>query len=1077
MDVRIVLAGRVGLEVDGEAVPDPGLGSLGRLTLAFLVVERHRPVSSDELAEVLWGDSVPPSWRSALRGLVSRVRELLSSGGVDRAGAVASGSGWYQLNLPTGAVVDVEAAAASLASAGEAMARHRGEDAVRAASEAVAVASRPFVVGARGAWVERRQREQRELHQRALETLARAQVMVGSIDEAVSVAEAAVALEPLRESAHLCLMAAHAAGGNRAAALRAYEGCRRLLAEELGVRPSEQTEAAYVRLLGTEPGPQAVPAADRAKPDEAGTSLPLALTALVGRERELDEVGRLLRTTRLLTVTGSGGVGKSRLALEVARTHDADAVAGTTVLVELASLAVDAEAERVAERVADAVGLRPDDGDVVRRLVVHLVPRRVLVVLDNCEHVVSATSTLAESLLRSCPGLRILATSQVPMRVPGETVWTLSPLEVPPAQASTLAEACRHAAARLLVERIADRCPDSPLTDADTAAVVEISRRLDGLPLALELAAARMGALSLGEIAALLDDRFRLLAGGARTAPARHRSLTATLEWAWDALDVRHRRLLRRLSVFAGSFTIDAASRIAASSAPDGSTIDLLADLVERCLVQVDPAAGASRYRLLESVRHFAGQRLEEAGEAGATRRRHLARAVALAEEAALALEGPDQRRWLDRLSAERADLIGALAWATSGPAPDDGLRLAAALGRFWEVRGHVGEGRTWLARALACATPGSDAVRGRACIAAATLAQRQGDLAAARSRHEEALALARTGGDLAAEAAALHGLGLLDAIAGDASGARSRYLNSLAIGRQLGTPSTVATALANLGWLSYNRADLPAARSMLEESLRIQRAEGLAYGAAWSWYFLGRLAESEGDLHRSRACHAEGLALRREIDDRSGVADSLAALGSVALHQEERAAAREWAEESLAVRRELGDRSGALESLRLLGDVARLTGEAATAEGCYRQSLALAEELDDRCCASRARVRLALLAGASDRHQQARALLHQAAPPGDPPDAVLAEWVEGVGLFAVDGGEAEVGARLLGAAAALRCSIGVPIPVAERAGYDEHLARARRALGNQAWAAATAAGQSMALEEALGCSRAQVAP
>jgi tetratricopeptide (TPR) repeat protein len=450
---------------------------------------------------------------------------------------------------------------------------------------------------------------------------------------------------------------------------------------------------------------------------------------------------------------------------------------------------------------------------------------------------------------------------------------------------------------------------------------------------------------------------------------------------------------------------------------------------------------------------------------------------VVLAEEAALALEGPQQRWWLDQLSVERPELIGALAWAVSGPAPDDALRLAAALGRFWEVRGHIGEGRFWLARALAVATPGSDGVRGRACVAAATLAQRQGDFAAARTSHHEALALARSGGDVAAEAMALHGLGLLDALAGDASGARSRYLNSLAIGRQLGSPSIVATALTNLGWLSYNQSDFPAARSMLEASLRVQRTEGLGYGAAWSWYFLGRLAESEGDLARARACHEEGLALRRELDDRSGVADSLAALGSVALHHGDRTSARGCAEESLAVRRELGDRSGALESLRLLGDVARLDGESAAAEGWYRESLALAEELDDRCCASRARVRLAVLARACDRHDQARVLLHQATPAGGPPDAVLVEWVEGVGALAVDGGHVEVGARLLGAAAELRSSIGVPIPVAERAGHDDHLTRARRVLGQHAWAAATAAGRSMALEEMLGCSRAQVAP
>ncbi len=1070
MGLRIMLAGSLRLEVDGEPVADPGLGSLGRLALAFLVVERHRPVSCDELAEVLWGASSPATWRPALRGLVSKVRELLASAGVDRSRAVTSGPGWYQLCLPAGAVVDVDAAAISLASASKALAEGRGDDAVGAGCEALSVASKPFLVGGKGTWVERRQDEHQELHQRVLETLAHAHAMAGSCDEAVSVAEAAVALEPLRESAHLALMAAHAAAGNRAEALRAYERCRRLLAEQLGVRPSEQTESAYVGLLGTEPAGAGVPPAPV-------SCLPLALTSLVGRDQELAETGRQFDTTRLLTVTGAGGVGKSRLALELAR-REGDALgAGTTVLVELASLAPGAESERVAERVADALSLRDDGGDVIRELIASLAARRALVVLDNCEHVVAAVAALAESLLRSCPDVRILATSQVPLLVPGETVWALAPLAVPPATASTLAIACAAAGAQLLVERIRNRQPALVLTDVDAGAVVEISRRLDGLPLALELAAARVGALSLDEIAARLDDRFRLLASGSRTAPDRHRSLTATLDWAWEGLDPRPRRLLRRLSAFAGAFTIDAAGDVGALAHPDGPPLDALADLVERGLVQADTAAGVSRYRLLESVRHYAADRLEAAGEEETTRRRHLSWAVALAEEAASRLEGTDQRRWFDRLAVERPDLLAALAWAATGAAPDDALRLAAALGRFWEVRGHVGEGRAWLAQALAVAPFASAGVRSRAWVAAATLAQRQGDVAAARAAHHEALTLARAGGDVAGEASALHGLGLLDALGGDASSARSRYLNSLAIGRQLGAPSIVATALANLGWLSYNQSDLPAARTMLEESLRIQRSEGLGYGAAWSCYFLGRLAESEGDLDRARLSHEESLALRRSLDDRGGMADSLAALGSVALHQGDRDAAARCAEESLGLRRDLGDRSGALESLRLLGDIARLAGEADTAQRCYRASLDLAEQLDDRCCATRARLRLALVARAGDHHDEARSLLHQATPAGRAVDGVLAEWVEGVSGLAVDGGHVEIGARLLGAAAALRSSLGVPVPLAERAGYEDHEGRARRALGRDGWAAATAAGRSMALDETLECSRALVAP
>ncbi|CAN5697801.1 hypothetical protein BH20ACT1_BH20ACT1_13610 [soil metagenome] len=475
MELRIHLAGAVRVQVDGMVVDDTGLGSLGRLTLAFLVSERHRPVPTDELEEALWGEELPPTWRTALRA------------------------------ARTGVVRQAEGARA-------------------AADVALEAASRPFLVGARGDWVERRQAELVEVRLRALEASSEACTRAGDGTRGVARAEAAVALDPWRESAHVRLMAALAAAGNRGAALRAYERCRRLLADALVVRPSPQTEAAYVDLLGAEPTDEASTGAHPAR-----SSLPLPLTSFVGGEGERIEVRRLLGGTRLVTLTGPGGVGKSRLALEVARElegEDADTAATDAVdgvaLVELAPLA---DPQRVPGQVAHVLGLVESAGvDAQHSLVAHLARRRLLLVLDNCEHLVGACAELAQVLLASCPGLRILATSQSRLRVAGEATFTLTPLPVPRSGTVTAGEAAASEAVRLFLARAAEARIGAVLTEGNASAVAQICRRLDGLPLALELAASQVPKLSIEEIAAGLDDCFRLLADGPGTAPTRHQA-------------------------------------------------------------------------------------------------------------------------------------------------------------------------------------------------------------------------------------------------------------------------------------------------------------------------------------------------------------------------------------------------------------------------------------------------------------------------------------------------------------------------------------------------------------------------
>ncbi|MGH9269115.1 MAG: ATP-binding protein, partial [Acidimicrobiales bacterium] len=533
--------------------------------------------------------------------------------------------------------------------------------------------------GSAGHWVERRQAEVREVHLRALELISEAAAAMGEWSEAVAAAEQAIVLEPFREPAHLRLMAAHAGAGNRAAALRAYQRCRAVLADQLGADPSPATQAAHRALLGPHTPPLVAAAGGDRRP--AGR-LPLDLTSFVGRSAEVAALARLLGSRRLVTLTGPGGVGKSRLAVETARSARADA--GGVFLVELAGLADDdlvAQQFLTALGVGEVMGLGPHD-----TLVARLGDREALLIADSCERVIEGCASVVDLLVRRCAGVRVLATSREPLRVPGEAVWSVPPLETPdPARVTSLDEALGYGAVQLFVERARAIKPGFQPSAGEVAAVVQLCRRLDGIPLALELAAARTDVLSVEEIAARLDDRFRLLAQGARTAPARHQTLRAAIDWTHDALAPSERRWFSRLAAFPGGFTLGAAERLAVVG--DDDMLAIVAQLVAKSLVVADRGPGPTRYGMLESVRQYGEERLDQSGEAVPVRDALAQWALELAERAEAELAGPHQREWLDRLEVEHDNLRAALAWVTGEAARPDGesgARLAAALGRFW---------------------------------------------------------------------------------------------------------------------------------------------------------------------------------------------------------------------------------------------------------------------------------------------------------------------------------------------------------------------------------------------------------
>ena len=618
-------------------------------------------------------------------------------------------------------------------------------------------------------------------------------------------------------------------------------------------------------------------------------NLPLQLTSFIGREREIDEVKHLLTTTRLLTLTGAGGCGKTRLALQVATAEQGPHPDGVW-FGELAGLE---DPALVPQAVAAAVGAREVPGSTVTdSLVGYLRSRTLLLVLDNCEHVVGAAAQLVDALLRGCPGVRILATSREPLGSAGETTWRVPSLAVPPHAAVgdlDLEYLTQYETVRLFIDRALAALPTFVVANQNAAALAEICRRLDGIPLAIELAAARMRAFSVEQIAARLDDRFRLLTAGQRTATPRQQTLRATVDWSYMLLSDPERALLRRLSVFAGGWDFEAAEAVAAG---DGihthAVLDLLPQLVDKSLVIAEEQRGAVRYRLLETIRQYARDRLLEAGEAERTRDRHLTYFLQLAELAEPKLRGSEESLFLVRLEEEHANLRLALEWSLTSSAHGDAApRLSGALTWFWWVRSYHDEGRRWLARALA-ATPGRSAARMKALHGAGWLAHHQRNSAVARELLGESLLTARELDDRWTIALVLHHLGRVAYFDDEPATARSLGEESLAAAEEVGDPWLIAWALHLLGLAAYIAADYPTAHEYYARSLAIRRELGYQEGIGILLLLLGVVAVRLGDFNRAHQLYQEGVAVVRDVLGPWGLRMPLAGFAHIAALQAE---------------------------------------------------------------------------------------------------------------------------------------------------------------------------------------------
>src|SRR6266511_3831911 len=783
------------------------------------------------------------------------------------------------------------------------------------------------------------------------------------------------------------------------------------LAEQLRISPDER--AAFLRSARGEL------AVDRLHaPDTPATipqhNLPLQLTSFIGRARELVTIAAMLGNARLLTLTGPGGSGKTRLALRLAEDMLVQFPSGIW-LVELAPLA---DPALIVQTIATVLGVCEEPGRaLLATLTAYLHDKQLLLVLDNCEHLIDACAQLADTLLRAASRLRVLASSREPLGIAGEAFFRVPALAVPdPHQLPPLDQLAHYEAVQLFVARAGAVQPAFELTATTAAPLAQICARLDGIPLAIELAAAR------------LDDRFQLLTGGSRTTLPRHQTLQALIDWSYDLLTDQERVLLHRLAVFVGGWTLEAAEAVCDLSieneelrkAEDDrvvlsaqfSTLDLLGHLVDKSLVQVDQAGNAARYRMLETIREYALERLEESEEAEMLRHQHAAYYLALAEAAEAQLRQAVQGAWLERLAQEHNNLRAVLAWSrTTVAGAAIGLRLAAILWRFWLSRGHLTEGRIWLAEVLARTgdpTAGSG-VRAQALFGAGRLAQWQNDYAAARGAFTESLAIARERGDTWSMTQARFELGNIAYYQGDYVVARSQLMESLAAWRALRNLAGSAEALLFLGLLAWLQGDYAAARSFHEESLALYRELGDEIYIAYNLMSLGKIAGAEGEYDQARTLIEAGLAVMRQWGFWGGTLWALHHLGELARHQGDYGRAAALYEESLAIAREIGYTSGSASMLNRLGEIAQVQGDYKRAGALHRESLTVFRDL------------------------------------GHKRDILLC--LEGLALVAEGQAQAERAARLYGAVAALREATGAQLPPRDRANYARSMERVRAQL------------------------------
>jgi predicted ATPase/DNA-binding SARP family transcriptional activator len=985
------------LDEDGRAlaIATPRMQSL----IAYLLLHQDSPQPRQQIAVQLWPETGEAQARTNLRNLHHRLKSAFPT----LEGRILQEHGALQWPLGEEAWLDVAAFRASVAEA-----KSSGGVPLAALQRAVDLYRGDLLPGCYDDWILPLREELRQAYLDVLERLVLLLEAQGDHRLAIDYAQLSLRNDPLNEVIYRHLIRLHGLSGDRTGGLRVYHTCAAVLEQALGVEPSAATRQTYLALLeepATEPAP-----AKAGPPAASKGSLPYPLTSFIGREKEVEEVLRLLQSNRLLTLTGAPGAGKTRFGLEVAARLRKDASQQTEPFpdgVWWVDLTASTDLASITQAVAGALGVQENlEASPSQTLITWIGEHELLLVLDNAEHVMDALANFISAALRACPLLRFMITSREVLSIAGEVAWNIPPMSYPgPHKTHTPDSLWRYEAVRLFVERASAAMPTFRLAPHNAAAVAQICTHLEGIPLAIELAAARVKMMTAEQIAARIQEALlRLLRSGRGGGPEHHQTIEAAIAWSYQLLSEKERMLLRRLSVFSGGFSLEAAEQVALCCSPGdaqdamqaGEVLELLSRLIDRSLVKVTASelAHAARYTLLEMIRQYADERLQEAGEVDSTRKRHAGYCVLLAEEADRNVRGPQQAAWLQRLEADHDNLRKALHWAVESGQEETALRLVNSLWQFWDIRGYFREGREWLRRALE-------------------------------------MGFART----ALRAKAFKGAGALAWSQSDYGEARERMLDSLEIYRQLGEPRDLAVGLFNMGLVTYSQGDYALAEPTLRESLTLFQSLDHKQGIANALNSLGVIADARGDFQSARQLYEESLATRRTLGDQRGMAISCGNLGMAAMHLGDFDEAAHFLGESLQRYTEIGDKRGSATTLNELGQLAHLQGQSALAYRHCWQALVLWQELGSR--------------GGLATSFEGIAMAAAKAPAAD--HAFLVSAVQ-----------------LLRVAETLRAVANTPLPPSDEPPVRQALDRLRERLGPDAFARAWQQARHMEQEQAI---------
>ena len=829
-----------------------------------------------------------------------------------------------------------------------------------------------------------------ELYRVALESMAECHSQLHQYRRALEHCEQALQLDPLKESLYQSKMRYHYYAGEPHQALQTYQQCSEILDRELGLKPSEETLELYESLKNH---------SVTLPPKNIPNNLPFQLTSFIGRKDVITELSEQLTQARLITLTGVGGTGKTRLAIQIG----SDLIQSFEDGVWFVGLGDIDTAGYVEKHVASTLGLQEAPGQpLIESLKNYLQNKQLLLILDNCEHLIDASAKLIETLLVVSTDLKVIATSREVLGVAGELVRVLQPLSMPDINiAANSRELREYEAVSLFIERLLPQQPEFILNDENAPIIAEICQRLDGIPLAIELAAAQANLLSPKEILTRLSDRFQLLTKGSRTALPHHQTLQAAVDWSYDLINEREKMLLHRVSIFGSSFSLEAAESICAGEGLEQADVyTLMRDLIDKSLVYVDRQTDEIRYRLLETIREYALKRLAESGDEDRLRSAHRSFYLGLAEEAEPHLKRADQVIWFERLELEAEHIRAALGYSLQENQIDELIRIAVALQWFWFARGHQREGRDWYERAIEASENAADDLKAKLYYNASALTWNMGEYEETERLAHEALKLCTTTGDKWGEAYSHSRLAIVAEFQGNYEQSEASYNRSLEIAREIDDSWLISVLVNNLAEIERRKGEFDSAEALVREGLDLSNQRGDTWCSSQLSFSLGVVKYEQEAMSDAAQLFEEALEHKRELNDNWGVANLLYSLGRVKTKLGDLPAAIDLYSQSRSLYDELGERRGYAFGSHWLGVALTKYEQYQTSMEILKEALEIRHGLED----SRG----------------------------------IAESLEGLAALLLAIENYEQSARLLGAAVALRDEVGVPLSPADQADIDE---------------------------------------